>query len=78
MTGNVVGSFPVIGPYIAAGKAVASSILELINQLDKHDPIIDSNLRLVITDEENAGYQILQTGHWVCFSEPHHKKEVYD
>jgi len=25
MAGNVVGTFPVIGPYIAAGKAVASS-----------------------------------------------------
>jgi len=70
MAGNAVGTFPVIGPYIAAGKAVASSMLELINQLNKHDPIIDSNLRLVITEEENAGYQILQTGHWVCFSEP--------
>jgi len=75
MTGNVVGSFPVIGPYIAAGKALASSILELVNQLDKHDPIIDSNLRLVITEEENAGYQILQTGHWVCFSEPQEQQE---
>ncbi len=68
MAGNFAGTFPVIAPYLAAGNTIARAIAELRNSLDKHDAIIDSNLRLTITDEQNSGYQILQTGHWVCFS----------
>ncbi|HKI07097.1 MAG TPA: hypothetical protein VKA09_01755 [Nitrososphaeraceae archaeon] len=37
--------------------------------MDEHDAIIDSNLRLDVADD-STGYQVLQTGHWICFDEP--------
>jgi hypothetical protein len=75
MSGNVAVTFPVIAPFIAAGGSVASSILELVNQLDRHDKIMESNLRLEIA-EESTGSQLLQTGHWVYFERPQAEKAL--
>jgi hypothetical protein len=70
LAGNISVTFPVAAPYVAMGTSVAKGVTELLNKLDEHDPIIDSNLRLDVA-EENTGYQVLQTGHWICFDEPH-------
>jgi hypothetical protein len=79
MAGNLTGTFPVIAPYIAIGTAVATGITSLISNIEEHDKIIDQNLRLTIT-KENTGYNILQTGHWVCFEKelPMEKMLVLD
>jgi hypothetical protein len=77
IAGGVSGSFPVIAPYVAVGGSIATSLTELINQIDAHDVIIDSNLRLVI-GQERTGYNLLQTGHWVCFEVPQDDGLVLD
>lgn len=66
LAGNVAGTFPVITPYVAMGSAVATGLAGLISSIEEHDKIIDQNLRLTIT-REKTGYNLLQTGHWVCF-----------
>jgi len=63
------GIFSTVSPYLSLGSTVANSFLDLLDRLDSHDAIIDENLKLEIA-EESTGSKILQTGHWVCFSEP--------
>ena len=70
LAGNISVTFPVVAPYVALGTSVAKGLTELLNKLDEHDAIIDSNLRLDVADD-STGYQVLQTGHWICFDEPH-------
>lgn len=69
LAGNISVTFPVVAPYVAMGTAVAKGLTELLDKLDKHDAIIDSNLRLDVADN-STGYQVLQTGHWICFDQP--------
>jgi hypothetical protein len=68
LSANILAPFPVLMPYLAIGGTIASSITKVMDRLNKHDRIIDSNLRLIITEEQDVGYQILQTGHWICFN----------
>jgi len=65
ITGNAAVTFPVIAPYLP-GISVAGSVVGLIDKLDKHDLIMESNIRLEIT-EPDTGSQLLQEGHWVYF-----------
>ena len=68
---NLVGEtgvFTAITPYIGPLSKIANSFVNLLEKLDTHDAIIDERLKLEII-EENMGSKILQTGHWVCFSE---------
>ena len=58
-----------VAPYVALGTSIAKGLTEFLNKLDKHDAIIDSNLRLDVADD-STGYQVLQTGHLICFDEP--------
>jgi hypothetical protein len=67
--GNISVTFPVVTPYVAMGTAVAKGLTNLLERLDDHDPIIDSNVRLDVADD-STGYQVLQTGHLICFDEP--------
>jgi hypothetical protein len=59
----------VIAPFTAVALPAIHGILEVINSLDEHDKIVDSNLQLNLT-QENIGAKILQTGHWVYFNKP--------
>lgn len=68
MAGNTAVTFPVLAPYLP-GLQAAGSLLELLDKIDKHDLIMESNLKLEVT-EENIGAQLLQAGHWVYFDEP--------
>lgn len=68
LAGNAAVTFPVVSPY-ATAVGVTSSLLGLIDNIDKHDLIMESNLRLEVT-EENTGSQLLQAGHWVFFDKP--------
>ncbi|MGD8300165.1 MAG: hypothetical protein PVG77_05645, partial [Nitrosopumilaceae archaeon] len=63
------GFFPVVSSFVSIGSTISNSFFSLLEKLDSHDAIIDENLKLEMT-EENTGSKILQTGHWVCFSEP--------
>jgi hypothetical protein len=69
LAGNISVTFPVVAPYVAMGTTVAKGLTDLLERLDEHDAIIDSNLRLDVADD-NTGYQVLQTGHLICFDEP--------
>jgi hypothetical protein len=69
LAGNISVTFPVVAPYVAMGTSIAKGLTSLLERLDDHDPIIDSNLRLDVADD-STGYQILQTGHFICFDEP--------
>lgn len=68
IAGNTAVTFPIIAPYLP-GVSAASSLVELLDRLDKHDLIMESNLRLEIT-EQDTGSQLLQAGHWVYFDKP--------
>lgn len=68
LIGNT-GIFPVIVPYAPIVAKIAQALLDLIEKSDSHEKIIDSNLELEII-KPHRGAKILQTGHWVCFSEP--------
>lgn len=63
------GLFPVVSSFVSIGSTISNSFFSLLEKLDSHDAIIDENLKLEMV-EENTGSKILQTGHWVCFSEP--------
>jgi len=69
LAGNISVTFPVVAPFVAMGTTVAKGLTDLLERLDEHDAIIDSNLRLDVADD-NTGYQVLQTGHLICFDEP--------
>lgn len=66
---NVVVAFPVFAPYVAMGKTIGESLTTLLENMDEHDMIMDSNLKLRISDER-TGANLLQTGHWIYFDEP--------
>jgi hypothetical protein len=69
LAGNISVTFPVVAPYVAMGTSVVKGLTGLLDKLDEHESIIDSNLRLDVADD-STGYQVLQTGHWICFDEP--------
>ena len=75
LAGNISVTFPVVAPYVAMGTSVAKGLTGLLDELDEHHPIIDSNLRLDVA-EDSTGYQVLQTGHWICFDEPQEEADL--
>ena len=68
LAGNISVTFPVVAPYVAMGTEIAKGLTNLLERLDAHDSIIDSNLRLDVADD-STGYQVLQTGHFICFDD---------
>jgi hypothetical protein len=68
-SGSISVTFPVIAPFTAVALPAIRGILDVINSLDSHDSIIDSNLQLSIA-QENTGIKVLQTGHWIYFNKP--------
>jgi hypothetical protein len=72
---NISVTFPVVTPYVAMGTSVAKGLTGLLDKLNEHDAIIDSNLRLDVADD-STGYQVLQTGHWICLDDLLKKKQT--
>jgi len=74
------GLFPVFGSaIIKTATPIAKAIFQLVDALDTNEQIIDQTLRLYVKGKSafrgGAGFDLLQTGHYVCFSkEP--KKEL--
>ncbi len=68
-SGSISVTFPVIAPFAAVALPAIKGIVNMIDSLDDHESIIDSNLQLSIS-EENTGAKILQTGHWIYFNKP--------
>ena len=68
---NLIGSagiFPALVPYVPMAIKFAQAFANLLEKSDSHEKIIDSNLELEII-KPHRGARILQTGHWVCFSD---------
>ena len=59
--------FPAISQYLSLASIVSRQLLDLINAIDTHDRIIDERIRFAIAEPE-TGQKLLQTGHFVCFS----------
>lgn len=64
--------FPALSPLTAMTFSVAKGIVKLVDSLDKHEKIIDDNLRLDIADP-GTGANVLQTGNFVYFNQPQQK-----
>jgi hypothetical protein len=62
------GIFPVIAPYLNIAGTISLSLVNLIDKADQHDKIVDERLTLYAEDESGT-LDLLQTGHWVFFSE---------
>ena len=75
------GIFPVLGSsVIKVGTPIVKALFQLIDTLDTDEQIIDQSLRLYTkgktTFKGGRGFDLLQTGHYVCFSQdPNEKKE---
>ncbi len=68
MSGSLSVTFPIIAE-AALAIPTAKGIIDVVDQFEHHIKIMDDNLKLEMAPE-NTGVQILQTGHWICFSEP--------
>ncbi|MBI9010841.1 MAG: hypothetical protein JEZ08_01325 [Clostridiales bacterium] len=60
--------FPELGALTFGMKTVADNIVKVINKVNKHDCILDSEL-ILRRSEEKSGDCLLQEGFFVCFSE---------
>lgn len=72
MSNSAATSFPALSPYTAyAALAIpgVNGILNLVDTLNEHDPILNDSLRLEITTPM-TGSTILQTGNFVYFNLP--------
>lgn len=62
-------TFPQFAPFLGAASSVLPSLGKLINDLEKHDVIIDQRLTLEISEYDH-GDVLLQPGYFVCFENP--------
>ena len=61
-------TFPVVSQFIGVGITVGSLFFKILDEIDKHDKIIDESIKLYVEDP-GKGDKVLQTGNIVCFSE---------
>jgi hypothetical protein len=61
-------AFPALAPFAGVGAAAIGPLTKLIDNLDKHDEIIDQRVALEISGPEQ-GDMLLQPGYYVCFAQ---------
>lgn len=65
---QVGGILPVVAPYLNLAGTISLSLVNLIDKADQHDKIIEDGL-LLYAEDDSGTLDLLQTGHWVFFSE---------
>ena len=70
-------AFPQFAPIAGLLNGLGKSLVELVNNLDKHDKVIDSQIKLSVNKPDNAGYKHLQPGFFICFSENINAENIF-
>ena len=66
---SVAIAFPQIAPYAGALGFAVPAFMNLIDNLGRHDRILDERVKLEAA-VPSSGFKVLQPGYYVCFKEP--------
>lgn len=69
LTEQSAGLFPQLAPYAGIVDFAVGPFVELVNNIDDHDPILDDRLTLEVAEPE-TGHKLLQPGYFVHAKNP--------